>query len=428
MRRNTRRSFLKQTAAAAGVAWAAPHVITSKALGDASTPAAGERITMGHIGVGGRGTALMHSFLALPDAQTVAVSDCFASRREAAVNAVNARYADQACSSHADFRELIARPDIDAVVIATHDVWHVPLATACARAGKDVYVEKPLGMSIEQDLVCRETCRRYGTIFQYGTQQRSMPHCRHGCELVLNDRIGEIQAIEVVAPGGGSGGSTEPIPVPDDLDYDRWLGPAPWSPYTASRCTERGGYWVYDNSIGFLGGWGAHPLDILDWAYGSDQRMPVECEGTGVIPTEGLYDTVATWDLQLRYANGVPFRFIGGGEDSTKFTGTEGWIDIRRSGLRAEPESLLNEVIRPDEIRLPRSDNHSRNFVDAVRNRRPAISAVETAVRSDTISHLGDIAVRTGRKIRWDPAKETIAGDDAAQRMIHRSMRAPWRL
>jgi len=428
MTKPTRREFVKQTAGALGAAIVAPYVITSKALGDATTPPASERVAMGHIGVGGRGTHLMNTFLALPDARTVAVSDCFASRREGASGAVNARYGDEGCAVYADFRELLARSDIDAVVIATHDVWHVPVAMAAARSGKDIYVEKPLGMSIEQNKALRETCARYGTIFQYGTQQRSQAHCRYGCELVLNGRLGEIERIEVVAPGGESGGSTEPIPVPDDLDYEMWLGPAPWSPYTATRCTERGGYWVYDNSIGFLGGWGAHPLDILDWAHGSDEMMPVDCEGTGVIPTEGLYDTVTTWDLNLTYANGVPLKFIGGGEDSTKFWGTEGSIDIRRSGLTTEPKSLASEVIGPAEIQLPRYGNHSQNFIDAVKSRRAAASNIESAARSDIISHLGDIAVRTGRKIKWDPAKETITGDEAARRMMHRPMRSPWRL
>jgi glucose-fructose oxidoreductase len=431
----TRRDFLRQVGKAAGAAMAVPYVLTSRALGDGETPPASERVTMGHVGVGGRGTALMHSFLPLPDVQSVAVSDCFRSRREAAAKTVDDHYTRQSdagsyqgCAAYADFRDLIAREDIDAVVIATHDVWHVPLVTACARAGKDVYVEKPLGMSVEQNKAAREAVRRYGTIFQYGTQQRSMAHCRHGCELVLNGRLGEVQSIEVVAPGGWAGGSTEPIPVPEDLDYDMWLGPAPVSPYTADRCEARGSYFVYDNSLGFLAGWGAHPLDILDWAYGSDEMMPVACEGTGVIPTEGLYDTVATWELDLLYANGVPLKFRGGGEDSTKFVGMEGWIDIRRSGLQAEPQSLLTEVIGPGEIRLPRSSNHSQDFVEGVKTRRPAISDVESAVRSDTISHLGDIAIRTGRRIKWDPLQETIIGDDTARRMLSRPMRSPWRL
>ena len=428
MNGTTRRAFLRQSASALAGALAAPYILTSSALGQGGRPGASERVALGHIGVGSRGGGLLGGFLGLPEAQSVAVCDCFRSRREEAATAVNQRYGDQGCAAYADFRELLARDDIDGVVIATHDVWHVPLAIAAARAGKDVYVEKPLGMSVRQDLACREVCQRYGTIFQYGTQQRSMAHCRYGCELVRNGRLGEIQSIEVVAPAGGSGGSTAPIPVPEDLDYETWLGPAPWSPYTADRCTNRGGFWVYDNSIGFLAGWGSHPLDILDWAWGSHEMMPVECTGTGLIPTEGLYDTVATWEVHLRYPNGVPLTFTSGGGDLTRFVGTEGWLNISRGGLDAEPKSLLTSVIGPNELHLVESADHGGNFVESIKTRTPAVSPIESAVRSDTISHLGDIAIRTGRTIRWDPKAETILGDDAARRMTTRPMRSPWRL
>ncbi|MBM3476359.1 MAG: Gfo/Idh/MocA family oxidoreductase [Armatimonadetes bacterium] len=423
-----RRDFLRQSATALAGAAAAPYIITSSALGQGQRPAASERIATAHIGVGSRGGGLLGEFMSLPDVQCVAIVDCFASRREGVAHAVNQRYGGQGCTAYGDFREMLARDDIDAVVVATHDVWHVPLTTACARSGKDVYVEKPLGMSIEEDLVAREVCQRYGTVFQYGTQQRSMAHCRYGCELVRNGRLGEIKSIEVIAPQGGVGGSTEVIPVPEELDYDLWLGPAPWSPYTEDRCANRGGFWVYDNSIGFLAGWGSHPLDILDWAYGSDEMVPVECRGTGLIPTEGLYDTVATWDLQLRYPNGVPLAFKSGGGDLTRFVGTQGWLNISRGGLDADPKSLLTSPIGPDEIHLTESAGHARNFIDSVKSRTPAVSPIESATRSDIISHLGDIAIRTGRTIRWDPKAERIVGDDAASRMMTRPMRSPWRL
>ena len=420
----TRRAFLSQAAGA----FAAPYILTSSALGQGGRPPASERIATAHLGVGSRGGGLLSEFISLPDVQCVAVVDCFRSRREGVAQAVNQRYGDQGCTAYGDFREVLARDDVDAVVVATHDVWHVPLTTAFARAGKDVYVEKPLGMSIEEDLTARAVCQRYGTIFQYGTQQRSMPHCRYGCELVRNGRLGEIHSIEVIAPAGGTGGSTEPIPVPEELDYDLWLGPAPWSPYTADRCANRGGFWVYDNSIGFLGGWGSHPLDILDWAYQSDEVVPVECAGTGLIPTEGLYDAIATWDLQLRYPSGVPLAFKSGGGDLTRFVGAEGWLNISRGGLDADPKSLLTSAIGPDEMHLTESPGHARNFIDSVKTRTPAISPIESAVRSDIISQLGDIAIRTGRTIRWDPKAETIVDDDAAQRMMTRPMRSPWRL
>lgn len=429
----TRRAFL---AGAGGiVAW--PYVVASRALGDGGALPASERVTLALIGAGDRGgrQLLAWDFLPLPDVQVVAVCDPFRSKREEWAGRTNEYYAERfsqgtyrACTAYSDFREMLEREDVDACIIATHDGWHVPAALASARAGKDLYVEKPLGVSVEQDILLRETVQRYGTIFQYGTQQRSMAHCRHGCELVRAGRLGEILSIEVVAPAGRTGGSTEPIPVPDDLDYDMWLGPAPYTPYTADRCGIDGSRFVYDNSIGFLGGWGSHPLDILDWAYGDDMTVPVVYEGTGAIPTEGLFNTVPTWEVRCRYANGVSLRFTSGSTDLTRFAGTEGWIGISRGGLSAEPASLLSSKLRPDEPRLPESSHHARNFIDCVRSRRQPVTTIESAVRSDTISHLSDIAIRTGRRIRWDPVRETIVGDEAASRMLCRAVRPPWRM
>jgi hypothetical protein len=434
--KRTRRDFLRQAGGAALGTLAAPYVITSAALGAGGTPPPSRRVAFGHIGVGGRGGGLLGGgFLPQPDVQVVAVCDAFGRRRERWAEIVNAEYARRTgddssrdCVAYSDFRDLLVRDDVDAVVIATQDGWHVPIALAATRAGKDVYVEKPLGLSVEQDCRLREEVRRYGRIFQYGTQQRSQPHCRFGCELIRNGRIGRIQSIEVVAPAGHPGGSTEPVPPPDDLDYEMWLGPAPFSPYTADRCTPEGCYFVYDNSIGYVAGWGAHPLDILDWAYGSDAMMPVEYEGTGVIPTEGLFDAVATWDVLCRYPDGVPLRFTGGPINLTKFVGSDGWVAISREGLDAEPRRLLHSAIGPDEVHLIESVDHCRDFIEAIKTRTDAVSPIESAVRSDTISHLCDIAIRTGRKVRWDPARETLPGDETARRMLSRPLRSPWRL
>jgi hypothetical protein len=290
-----------------------------------------------------------------------------------------------------------------------------------------MYVEKPLGVSIGENLLCREAVKRYGRVFQYGTQQRSSRHCRYGCELVRNGRVGKIHTLEVVAPNGGRGGSTEPAPVPPDLDYDLWIGPAPMVPFTKDRCHPPGTYWIYDYSIGYLGGWGAHPLDILVWGYDTHLAGIVEVEGTGVIPTEGLYDTVYDWDMRLQFGNGVKMTFKPGG-DYTRFVGTEGWVGISRGGIQADPPSLLQSTIRPDEVHLVDSNNHGQNFIDAVKTRQQPVSNIDHTVYSDIISHLSDIAVRLKRKIRWDPTKETILGDDQAVRMMSRAMRPPWKL
>ena len=415
-RRFTRRRLLKSAAVAAV---SAPYVITSTALGNQDTPPASQRIVLGHIGVGNRGRSLLRGFMNCQGAQSVAASDPYKSRRDAAAAMTQGK-------AYADFRELLARDDIDAVVVATQDHWHVPIAVAAARAGKDAYVEKPLGISVQQNLLCRKVFREKERMFQYGTQQRSSRHCRFGCELVRSGRIGKVQRIEVIAPNGGAGGSTEEIPVPPDLDYDMWLGPAPMAPYTANRCNPTGTYWIYDYSIGYLAGWGAHPLDIMVWGSDDDLTGPMTFEGTGVIPTEGLYDTVYNWDMKIQMAE-VEMTFKPGG-DSTKFIGPDGWVQVRRAGIDAEPKSLLESKIGPDDVHLVESPRQDQNFVDAVKSRVDPVSTIEHAVRSDVISHICDIAVRTGRKITWDPKKEDIVGDPEASKMLHREMRPPWTL
>ncbi len=414
--RISRRRFCGQSA----VALAAPYVITTAALGNADKPAASERVTLGHIGTGGQGGFLFRNFQTCKGAQSVAVADCYADRREAYAKMCKGK-------AYRDFRELLARDDIDAVVVATPDHWHVPIALAAARAKKDAYVEKPLGVTVEECLAARKVFAEHHRIFQYGTQQRSSSHCRFGCELVRSGRIGKVHTMEVVAPDGGAGGSTQVVEVPKNLDYPMWCGPSPVRPYTADRCKPPGTYWIYDYSIGYLGGWGAHPLDIMVWGCDADTAGPMTIEGTGVIPTEGLYDTVYHWDMKIEMAGGVKMTFTPGG-DSTRFLGPEGWVRIWRGGIDAEPKSLLTSKIGPNDVHLIDSKNHYQNFVDAVKSRQGAVSNLEDAVRSDLISQLCNIAVRVKRKITWDPKKATIVGDPEAARLMHRDMRAPWTL
>jgi len=303
---------------------------------------------------------------------------------------------------------------------------YVPIALAAIRAGKDVYVEKPLSNSLEQNKRLRDAVQRHGAVFQYGTMQRCMStHCAFAGELVGNGYLGELKAIHVTAPGGGPGGDPTPQPVPDGLDYDLWLGPAPLAPYCKDRVFGGGQWFICDYSIGFLGGWGAYPLYIAHWAY---PHIPVEYEGTGFIPTEGLFDAVCGWNVRGRDASGVEFTFAGAGGDMTTFIGTAGRVDVSRAKITAEPESLLSVRIKPEEIHLFQDNNHYRNFVECVLARRTPASDIDSAVQSDFISHLSDIAVRTGRKIRWDPEQETIIGDPGAERRMSRPIRAPWAL
>jgi hypothetical protein len=416
-------------AATAAAALAAPSVVPSTVFG-ADAPS--NRVTVGHIGVGGQGSGLMRGFLGLAEGQSLAVCDPIQSRRERAAAQVERRYAGRnasgsykGCKAYRDFRDLLARDDVDAVVVATPDHWHVPIALAAVRAGKDVYVEKPLGVSMEQNKVLRAEVHRRGAIFQYGTQQRSFnTHCAFGCELVRNGYIGELKAVHVVAPNGRTGANPTPQPVPAGMDYDLWLGPAPVMPYTHDRVIGTGRWHIYDYALGFIAGWGAHPLDIAHWGY---PHIPVEVEGTGLIPDKGLFDTVVNWDIKGRYASGVDFTLKPGG-DRTTFVGTEGWVAPSRGRISAEPASLLKVKIRPEEIHLLQDRHHYRNFLTAAKTRQAPASDIDSAVQSDFMSHLGDIAVRTGRKIAWDPKTEQIVGDPEAARMMRRPMRSPWHL
>jgi len=415
-RRVTRRNVLKGAAFVVG----APYVITSAALGNNEKAPASERVVLGHIGVGGRGTDLRNGFQSCKNAQSVAVADAYSDRRDAAAKLIEGK-------AYGDFRELLDRKDIDAVVIATPDHWHVPIAIAAARAGKDAYVEKPLGLTIAQDLACRKAFTEKKRVFQYGTQQRSSGHCRLGCELVRSGRIGKVDTIEVIAPDGGEGGSTEEIPVPPALDYPMWIGPAPMAAYTQDRCVTPGTYYIYDYSIGYLGGWGAHPLDIMVWGSDADIAGPMTVEGTGKIPTQGLYNTVIHWRVNIQMAGGVKMTFKHG-SDSTKFIGPDGWVRIWRGGIDAEPKSLLESKIGPNDVHLMESPRQDQNFIDAVKARGKTVSPIGDAVRSDIISQLSDIAIRLQRKLTWDPLKEVIVNDPEASGMLSRRMRAPWTL
>lgn len=441
----SRRSFLKVTA---GATAASPFLLTPSGAANNPIPPPSERVTLGHIGVGGRGSEVQKGFQSLPAVQCVAACDPFQSRVNDRCEAINRFYAEQhssanyqGCAGYRDFRDLLAREDIDGVVVATPDHWHVPIAIEAVKAGKDVYVEKPLGVSFEQDCALRDVVKRYGAVFQYGTQQRSGRNFRFACELVRNGLIGKLHTIHVWCVSGDQGGSMQPVPVPEGFDYDLWLGPAPYAPYTTDRCTPQGGYWNYDTSLGYIAGWGVHPLDIAQWGKGADQTGPVEFEGTGDIPTDGLYSTITSWETTFRYGDGVEVRYVsanrvrpliegyrGPHDHGTTFIGDKGWVSVDRSHLLADPPSLLETALGEDAIHLYESENHCQNFIDSIRSRQETVSPIESAVRVDTISQLLNISIRLGRKIHWDPGAEKIIGDPDAERMLSRPMRCPWTL
>jgi len=446
-RRITRRRFVKGSALAAASA-ALPAIVPSTVFG---RNAPSNRVNLAMIGVGSRGTDVMRGFARHDDVRFLAVCDPFRDRREQARAWLNEKYGGNVAEAYVDFREMLARDDIDGVVICTPDHWHVPTALYAARAGKDMYVEKPLGVSLSWARQLRDTIRRYGNVFQYGTQQRSDWRFRFVCELVRNQYIGELRRIEVWCPDVSDDwnafqvkryGSTEPAPVPEGFDYDLWLGPAPDAPYTVDRCRREGSFHIYDYALGFIAGWGAHPLDIAQWGMDADHGGPVYYEGRGEIPSKGLLNTVAWWDVHCEYANGVKMHFMSHRlakpivmeyrekweSHGTTFFGSEGWVSVDRGGICASDPKLLKIKRGPDDVHLYRSPSQDRNFLDCIKTRQPTVNPVESAIRSDTISHLSNIAIRAGRPIHWDPGTEQTIDDEQALRMLSRPLRAPWRL
>jgi predicted dehydrogenase len=429
----TRRDFLKGTTATLTV----PHLIASSAPGAENRPAPSDRVVMGCIGVGGMGTGNMRAFVANPDVQVVAVCDLFERKRQAAVRGLQQHYADQlkksvykGCAAYKDFRELLAREDIDAVSVATPDHWHCLVGIAAAKAGKDMYIEKPLSLTIAEGQAIRDAVNRYGRIFQHGTQQRSDRNFRFACELALNGRVGEVHTIKVGSPASGECGVEPPMPVPEGFDYDMWLGPAPWAPYTEKRCQTPYWYFISDYTLGFVSGWGVHHVDIAQWGNGTDHTTPIEVEGKGVFPKDGLCDTATSWYVECKYANGVKMIYTDNQKTTqgVRFEGSEGWVWVQRGKIDAHPKSLLEVTLGPDETHLYASNSHHRNFVDCVKTRKQTIAPVEVAHNSMIICHLSQIAMLTERKLQWDPKQERFVNDPEADRYISRTMRSPWHL
>jgi len=439
-----RRKFLKSASAIATGAIGFPYIVSASALGKAGAVAPSNRIFVGAIGVGEQGNLVLGNFLNQDDAQVVAVCDVDKGRRERTRQRIDRHYQKKGCAAYNDFRELLERDDFDAVLIATPDHWHVLCATAAAKAGKDMYMEKPLGLNVAEGQALQAVVSRYGTVFQFGTQQRSSVQFRRACELVRNGRIGKLHTINVWAPPSVAGGSNKPAPVPDGLDYDMWLGPAPFRKYTHDRCAsewEKKFWWFNsDYCIGWISGWGIHPVDIALWGAADLLAGPIEVEGTGIFPNEGLCDTATYWNVKLNYATGVTMNFLSNPppaewlsryttkvDHGTAFEGTEGWVNVNRNEMNVSDESIkLSES--SDDIKLYQSTNHTRNFLDCVKSRAKTVCPVDQAHQADVICHISDIAIRLERKLKWDMKKEMFIGVDIANRMLSRSMRSPWRL
>jgi predicted dehydrogenase len=421
--RITRRGFLKGTVAAAGAAITFPVIVPSSVFG-AYSPS--NRIVMGAIGVGSQGTGDMRGFLSKPEVQMVAVCDVDKAHRDEAKKIVDQRYGNSDCTAYLDFRDLIGRGDLDAIQIAVPDQWHAIPAIAAARAGLDIHGQKPLARSIREGRAICNAVHRYGRVWQTGSQQRSDWKFRRACELVRNGRIGKIHKIEVGLPTGNATDVKPVARVPEGLDWNFWLGPAPYVPYRG--VVHWNWRWILDYSGGQLTDWAGHHIDIAHWGMGWDYTGPVEIEGKGNYPKEGLYNVPTEYKFTCKYADGTIMTVANNQQltQGAKWYGEKDWIHVNRAGLNASSEKILQEEIAPNEIKLYESRDHKQNFLDCVKSRKLTICPVEVGHRSISVGLLGEIAMLTGRKIKWNPEKEEIIADPQASALLGRSYREPW--
>ncbi|MBD3274619.1 MAG: twin-arginine translocation signal domain-containing protein [Candidatus Marinimicrobia bacterium] len=447
-KRLSRRDFLKKSSLAMTGVMGSSFIVPSSVFAQGGNIPPSERITMGAIGTGGMGRGDLRGFLSKPEVQVLAVCDVDRNHRERAMDLVNQRYGNDDCDDYNDFREVLARDDIDTITTATPDQWHALVTVAAARAGKDMYAQKPLAYSIAEGRAIVDAVKRYNVVFQTGSQQRSGRDFRFASELVRNGRIGEVKHVTVGLPEANSINNNytgEEMPVPDGFDYDMWLGPAPERPYNPGRC-HWNFRWVRDYGGGQITDWIGHHGDIAQWAMGTQYSAPVEISGEGVFPDHPLYDTVEHFKFECIYEEGFTMTVVGAerypreangiqlsgvGENGGRgvfFQGSEGWVHVNRSGMNTYPESLMDEVILPEETHLYESNDHRQNFVDCVKTRQECVAPVEPAHYSVMIGHLGLAAIRLGRTLRFDPETETFPGDPEANNMLSRPMRSPWKI
>ena len=432
-----RRSFLARSSAALA-AFAAPAIVPSRVLG---ARAPGNRIHVGLVGMGRQMTKPnLPQFLALPDVQVVAVCDVDAWRLEEARRAVESHYGARAgkdgwrgCTAHRDFREVLARADVDAVMIATPDHWHVPIAIEAVKAGKHVSVEKPLTISVAEGRALCDAVARAGVVSRTDSEFRSLRPFARAVELVRNGRIGKLHTIRTGVPVDTAALPPQPdMPVPPELDYEKWLGPAPEAPYTEKRVHGRHDLasrpnWmrISDYADGMIANWGTHLNDIAQWANDSETTGPVEVEAEGEF-TKGLWNTVLRFEARYRYANGVAL-VCRSDTPYIRFEGNEGWIRVDYpSTITAEPASVLDSVIGPGELRLAEQLEDKADFVRAIKDGTKTLEPVEVGHRTVSISQIGLIAMEVGGKLRWDPERERFLDDNAANARLTRPQR-DWR-
>lgn len=454
----TRRNYLKTSLLGAAGVFMAPTIVPSTVFGK---NAPSNRINVGQIGCGRIARAHdLPETMKHDNVNIVAISDVDANRMVEGKEFVNQWYAEEKgienpvdIKLYQDYRELLRQSDVDAVIISTPDHWHARLTIEAALAGKDIYLQKPASLTIEEGRIMSDIVHRTGVVFQIGSQQRSAspwPHFKRACELVRNGRIGNIHTVKVGLPGDPGGGDTTPMEVPENLDYDMWLGSTPTKPYTVQRVHPQEGYsrpgWLRCEQFGagMITGWGAHHLDTAHWGMGTEYTGPIELEAEAKFPTDdpsysGLWDVHGEFNVEAKYANGATMLISGEYPNGIRFEGDEGWIFVTRgsgvtdsdpdsgddsnSPIQASDSAILDSEIGPDEIHLYDSSEQHSNWLECIKTRAQTIAPVEVAHRSCSVCLLSHIAMKIPRKLYWDPVNERFKNDDEANSMLSRPER-----
>jgi len=416
----TRREVIQ----AASASLAVPYFLTSNALGNADTPPASERLRFAAIGVGNQGSGNLGAVLA----DCVAVCDVDKTRLAAAQARVE-KVTGKKCAAFTDYRKVLEMKDVDAVLITTPDHWHaLPTVHAC-EAGKDVYIEKPLSLTVAEGRAMTNAARKYKRIVQTGSQQRSSKEFRLACELVRSGRIGKLKTVRVGIPGNNFKGPAVPdAAAPGELDYEMWLGPAPERPYNVNRVHYKFRFF-WDYSGGQMTNFGAHHLDIAQWGLGMDASGPVSVENTAApkFHKDNWYEVPDFCEVTLTYADGVKVIVGQGQKSGATFEGEKGTIHVNRGKLESNPAEIIKEPLKEGDVHLYTSKGHHADWKECIKTRKLPICDVEIGHRSATVCHLANIAIRSGKKLTWDPIKETF-GDAELDKWLSRPYRAPWTL
>jgi len=440
----TRRRLLQRGAGAVvGACWV-PTIIPRRVLASSEGPGANDRIAVGAIGVGRQGGALLGNVLRKKDARVVALADVNLPRAQQQVKKVQEKTDDGGAGSPAayqDYRELLDREDIDAIITATNDHWRALVCIRACQAGKDIYAEKPMTLTIREGRLMVQAVRKYGRVFQTGSHQRSMAANRLGCELVRNGRVGEIQKVIGHNYPSPWEGALPSQPVPTGIDWDMWCGPTEPVSYHANLYAPRdnpGWLSFRPYSGGEMTGWGSHGLDQVQWALGMDETGPVEIWTDGEAfqpPTYTAPESRKRGDTAcsvpkvfFRYANGIELELGRGNPGGAIFLGEDGKLEIFRGRVTSNPEEIAAEPLTDADVRLYASNDHMQNWLDSIKSRERPVADVETGHRSATVCHLGNIARWANRRLRWDPVNEVFVGDEEANRYLDRPRRKPYEL